>query len=135
MGTQTTNSLKNSPTFNFQHLHSFKIDVNWDNWDFTKDIIVSIHLGQIALDGYFSKKRSLFCNFDSCFQALFALVWLLKLFPRVNHMFQSRFWTRHLRSGTWKVPLNMDNFEVFSHLSLFVYQFVCFRIDLKPSYN
>ena len=28
---------------------------------------------------------------------------------------KTKFLTRHLRWGTWKVPLNMDNFEVFSH--------------------
>ena len=27
--------------------------------------------------------------------------------------------TRHLRLGTWKKPLNMDDFEVFSHFSPF----------------
>ena len=29
---------------------------------------------------------------------------------------KTKFLTRHLRWGTWKKPLNMDDFEVFSHL-------------------
>ena len=29
---------------------------------------------------------------------------------------KTKFLTRHLRLGTWKNPLNMDDFEVFSHL-------------------
>ena len=29
---------------------------------------------------------------------------------------KTKFLTRHLRLGTWKKPLNMDDFEVFSHL-------------------
>ena len=28
---------------------------------------------------------------------------------------KTKFLTRHLRLGTWKKPLNMDDFEVFSH--------------------
>ena len=28
---------------------------------------------------------------------------------------KTKFLTRHFRLGTWKKPLNMDNFEVFSH--------------------
>ena len=38
----------------------------------------------------FPKNCHFFCNFDSCFQALFALVWLFQLFLRVNHMCHSR---------------------------------------------
>ena len=63
------------------------------------------------------QKKSL-CKFDSCFLALFELVRLFQLFLLTNHMCQSRenqVLTRHLRLGTWKVPLNMDDIEVFSH--------------------
>ena len=38
----------------------------------------------------FPKNCHFFCNFDSCFQALFALVQLFQLFLRVNHMCRSR---------------------------------------------
>ena len=49
-----------------------------------------LYMGEIVLDVYFSKKLSLFCNFDSCFQALFALVLLFQLFLWVNHLCRSR---------------------------------------------
>ena len=39
-------------------------------------------MGEISQGGYFSQILSLFCNFDSCFQALFALVRLFQLFLR-----------------------------------------------------
>ena len=39
-------------------------------------LVQRLYMGKIALDVYFSKILSLFCNFDSCFQALFVLVWL-----------------------------------------------------------
>ena len=38
----------------------------------------------------FPKFCHFFCNFDSCFRALFALVRLFQLFLRVNHMCHSR---------------------------------------------
>ena len=38
----------------------------------------------------FPKYCHFFCNFDSCFRALFALVRLFQLFLRVNHMCHSR---------------------------------------------
>ena len=38
----------------------------------------------------FPKYCHFFCNFDSCFLALFALVLLFQLFLWVNHMCQSR---------------------------------------------
>ena len=38
----------------------------------------------------FSKYCHFFCNFDSCFLALFALVQLFQLFLWVNHMCRSR---------------------------------------------
>ena len=76
-------------------------------------------MGQIARDGYISKFISLFYIFGRCFRALFALVRLFQLFLRVNHMCHSQetqvFYpspqVRYL-----KKPLNMDDFEVFSHL-------------------
>ena len=67
----------------------------------------------------FPKYCHFFCNFDSCFLALFALVLLFQLFLWVNHMCRSREnqvfdpspQVRYLRK-----PMNMDDFEVFSHL-------------------
>ena len=48
-------------------------------------------MGEIALVVYFHQILSLFfCNFDTCFQALFALVLLFLLFLWVNHLCQSR---------------------------------------------
>ena len=71
-------------------------------------------MGEISQGGYFSQILSLFCHFDSCFQALLALVLLFQLFLWVNHMCRSREnqvfdpsdQVRYLK----KKPLNMDDF-------------------------
>ena len=41
--------------------------------------------------------------------------------------------TSQLRLGTWKVPLNMDDFEVFSHLFPFCISSYKPEFDSKPS--
>ena len=79
-----------------------------------------------------------FCNFDSCFQALFSLFDCFNCFYgsiTCAGVGKTIFLTRHLRLGTWKVPLNMEDFEDFATFSPFVYQFAFFRIDLKPFNN
>ena len=60
---------------------------------YLKDYLNNCNIGiwvKLPWTYIFPKKCHFFCNFDSCFQALFALVRLFQLFLRVNHMCHSR---------------------------------------------
>ena len=46
---------------------------------------------------------------------------------------KNNFWTYHLMKTTWKPPLNMGDFEFFTHFFSFCTTFLCFRIKPKPS--
>ena len=60
------------------------ISSSWPEW-------IWKYIWVIFLKVYiFPKYCHFFCNFDSCFQALFALVLLFQLFLWVNHMCQSQ---------------------------------------------
>ena len=84
--------IKDWHIFNKQFITKFK---RWcsNNW---KDptiltILISDHIWvKLPWTYIFPKNCHFFCNFETCFQALFALFRLFQLFLRVNHMCQSR---------------------------------------------
>ena len=87
----------------------------------------SSHIVGIVLEGFFCLHdvtflKTLMADYEHFLRWVTCFNWFLwSIMPSGD--VNTKFWTRHLRFSTRKLPLNMDYFEVFNHFFIFCISF------------
>ena len=95
----------------------------------------SQHMLGIVLEGFFCLHnvtffKTLMADYEHFLRWVTCFNWFLwSIMPSGDG--NTKFWTRHLRFSTRKLPLNMGYFEVFNYFFIFCISFLCFKIDLN----
>ena len=89
---------------------------------------------KVVLEGFFWLKfvtfSTLMADYEHFLRWVTSFNWFLwSIMPSGDG--NTKFWTRHLRFSTRKLPLNMGYFEVFNYFFIFCISFLCFKIDLN----